>query len=182
VYIPLPEPLVYLSSSRVYIPLLPEPLVYLSSSRVYIPLLPEPLVYLSSSRVYIPLSEPLVYLSSSRVYIPLPEPFLYLSLPLTTGDTLIITYDTLIIIIIVLIFIIIVLIFGRVNILLPGRKQAVDLLYIYCIYIYTSSLAFEFGPQIEMENKVFQNHFLIDMKPDSESPRVNLFGESFYTS
>jgi hypothetical protein len=24
-----------------------------------------------------------------------------------------------------------------------------------------------------MEKKVSQNHFLIDMKPDSESPRVN---------
>jgi pyruvate-formate lyase len=37
----------------------------------------------------------------------------------------------------------------------------------------TSSLAFKFGPQIEMEKQVSQNHFLIDMKPDSESPRVN---------
>jgi hypothetical protein len=37
----------------------------------------------------------------------------------------------------------------------------------------TSSLAFKFGPQIEMEKTVSQNHFLIDMKPDSESPRVN---------
>jgi hypothetical protein len=36
----------------------------------------------------------------------------------------------------------------------------------------TSSLAFQIGPQIEME-KVSKNHFLIDMKPDSESPRVN---------
>jgi T-complex protein 1 subunit gamma len=37
----------------------------------------------------------------------------------------------------------------------------------------TSSLAFKIGPRIEMEKQVSQNHFLIDMKLDFESPRVS---------
>ena len=66
------------------------------------------------------------------------------------------------IIIIIMIMIIIIIIIIIIMIIIM----------IIIIMIFTSSLAFKFGPQIEMEIRVSQNHFLIDMKPDSESPRV----------
>jgi hypothetical protein len=60
------------------------------------------------------------------------------------------------------------------NPLVPNHPKKIDVKITFTSDIYrTSSLAFKIGPQIEMEKKVFKNHFLIDRRPDSISPRVN---------